>query len=222
MPFIELNNVEYCVKRKGNSISILKGVDMKIERNELISLTGANGAGKTTLTKLIMGIIQTSGGEILVDGKNIRSYKQYEMGNKIGYLFQNPSMQLFTPSLKEELLFASKYNNTYSPGKEEQYENLVVEFGLDKIVNTPISQLSQGEKQRVAICTILMNEPKFMILDEPTKGLDIKRRAELIDVIKKLHSKGIGMLIISHDKGLVDELPCTRYNLCEGKVKREQ
>ncbi len=221
MPFIEIKNVKYTLNRKGTNIPILHGINMEINKGELVALLGPNGAGKTTLTKLIMGIIKTSSGEIVVDGKDIKSYKQYEIGNKIGYLFQNPAMQLFNANVRDELLFASKYNNTYTDETLKMCDKYIVEFGLEKIVKTPISQLSQGEKQRVAICTILMNKPDFMILDEPTKGLDLKRRREFIEVIKELHSKGIGMLIVSHDMKLIEELPFTTYHLKGGKVSCE-
>jgi len=215
MAYIKLYNISYSLKNKKQLFDCL---NFNIEQDEFVSLIGDNGCGKTTLTKMIIGTIKPDEGEISFNGKSIDSYKLFEVGQQLGYLFQNPDLQLFNPTIEDELLFSSKYIKTLEANAYLRFKEIVKDLALEECLTTNIQNLSQGEKQRVAIGTILMNNPKFLILDEPTTGLDYKRKTELIDILIKIHNKGIGVLLISHDMNFVQQLPGKVAKLENGRV----
>jgi len=215
MAYIKLYNISYSLKNKKQ---LFDRLNFDIEQDEFVSLIGDNGCGKTTLTKIIIGTIKSDKGEISLNGKSIDSYKLFEVGQQLGYLFQNPDLQLFNPTIKDELLFSSKYIKTLETGAYLRFKEIIKDLALEECLATNIQNLSQGEKQRVAIGTILMNNPKFLILDEPTTGLDYKRKAELIDILIKIHNKRIGVLLISHDMNFVKQLPGKVAKLEDGRI----
>ena len=217
MSYYQLKDVYYTIKIKGSSgRAIFEGLNLKFEKSDFITLSGENGIGKTTLTKMLIGIIKPDSGVVLLDGDDVKLLECYEIGKKIGYLFQNPNIQLFNRSIKEELYFASDYGVKTSGDINQRYKDIVELLSLEKALNTPIVQLSQGEQQRVAIGTILMNDPEFIILDEPTVGLDEERKNTLKDTLIKLNNQGIGLLVISHDKDFIDDLPAKHLVLNKG------
>lgn len=217
MSYFRLENINYSVKIKGNLKKVLfEGLHFSCEQSDFITLSGDNGIGKTTLSKLLIGILKPDAGEAFLDGKNLNDFMLYEVGKKVGYLFQNPSIQLFNRDIKEELFFAHDFGVEIEEDIEARYEEIIKLLSLEKALTTPIVQLSQGEKQRVAIGTILMNDPEFMILDEPTVGLDEERKERLRETILRLNERGIGLLVISHDAEFIDKLPAKHLRMNKG------
>lgn len=215
MAYIKLYNIDYEIKNKKQ---LFDGLNFEIEQHEFVSLIGDNGCGKTTLTKMIIGTIKPDKGEISLNHINIGSYKLYEVGQELGYLFQNPDLQLFNSTIEDELLFSSKYIKEFEEDADLRFKDIVIDLALEECLSTNIQNLSQGEKQRVAIGTILMNRPKFLILDEPTTGLDYKRKTELSDILIKIHNQGIGVLLISHDMSFVNQFPGKVAKLENGRI----
>ena len=160
---------------------------------------GDNGCGKTTLTKLIMGILKTSSGSINIDGKDINKYELHETGRKVGYVFQNPEYQIFTPKIDDELGFAMKYKGVNERIIQSKTDEMAEMFSLNECRNVSTYNLSQGEKRRLAIACMLLNDPEYIVLDEPTSGLDTLRKRELMEMLKKINLQGTGILIVSHD-----------------------
>jgi energy-coupling factor transport system ATP-binding protein len=217
MSYYQLEDINYTIKIKGASDkTVFEGLNFTCQQSDFLTLAGENGIGKTTLTKLLIGIIEPDNGMVLLDGKDVKQLKRYEVGKKIGYLFQNPDIQLFNRSIKEELYFAHDYGVETTGNIDDRYIDIIELLSLEKALNTPIVQLSQGERQRVAIGTILMNDPEFIILDEPTVGLDDIRKSTLKDTLIRLNKKNIGLLIISHDKGFIDDLPAKHLDMGKG------
>lgn len=215
MAYIGLKNISLILKNKKK---IFDGLELEIGQGEFLTLIGDNGCGKTTLTKLIIGTIKADHGQVLLNDKATATYKLFEIGQEIGYLFQNPDLQLFNPTIEEELMFSSRFVNELKVDADKRFEEIVKDLELEHCLNTNIQNLSQGEKQRVAIGTILMNKPKFMILDEPTTGLDYKRKAELLKILRRIHFKGIGVLLVSHDEGFINQLPGRVAKLENGRI----
>jgi energy-coupling factor transport system ATP-binding protein len=186
-----------------NHIPILKNINLSLDRHQFVSVVGPNGSGKTTLGKAITGILKHNQGHIYLNDTNISLLSLAEIGRTIGYLFQNPEKQIFAPKVIEELSFALKYKKVNQKIIEEKTVEMLHLFDLYHLKDATTFFLSQGEKQRLAIASVLLNEPEYLILDEPTTGLDIKRRKELSLLIDKLKTK-TGILSISHDKEFIN------------------
>ncbi len=215
--FIELRNVGY---RIGNR-QILKDINLKISSDERVGLIGYNGAGKTTLCQLIIGILKPTEGKILIDGEDVSKLPLHKIGRKIGFLFQNPSSQIFAPHIREELGFSMKYRGIDEMAIEERVDEMIQRLSLESAVETPTYYMSQGEKQRLAIGALLLNDPGFLILDEPTTGLDQKRKDSLGELLMSLEQNRIGMLLISHDHKFIRQNTSRVICLENGSVQDE-
>lgn len=195
--FIELKNISFSYK-KGRKV--FDGFSITLDCKESTVITGSNGSGKTTLTKIIMGILKISSGEIIIMGKNAADMSLGKTGELIGYVFQHPERQLFAASVFDELTFPLIVKGTPTNEASGRAQELLDLFELDKVRDSYPHFLSYGEKRRLAIASVLMNKPKYLILDEPTASLDTKRIDTLSRVLKKLEDEKIGTLIISHDR----------------------
>ncbi len=198
---IVLEDVGFQYSRKGHQI--FHGISFNLKQGEVTALVGPNGCGKTTLGKLMTGILKPSQGRILVDGLDTRTAELSALGRKVGYLFQEPERQLFASTVTEELSFVGDIMNRPQDVTRSQAQRLMEMFHLQALANEFPFQLSRGEKQRLAIATVMMNEPEFYIFDEPTTGLDELRRLELSTILQDLSDRGTGMLIISHDRQFI-------------------
>jgi energy-coupling factor transport system ATP-binding protein len=215
LPYIELKNVSYRYQKGGFA---LRNVSLSFFEDEFAAITGPNGSGKTTIGKLCAGIFKPDRGEIVIGGKNSRDMALGEIGSKIGYLFQNPDRQLFTPSVYEEVSFALELKGCGREETRERTYEALDAFSLTHLEKSPPFKLSRGEKQRLALAAMLVNRPDFLILDEPTTGLDMERRAILSGIIDKLRCKGMGMIVISHDNSFIERHAARMIKVCGGEI----
>jgi len=208
--------VDYSYPRKTNPA--VAGINLTLEGNCITALVGPNGSGKTTLTKLMIGLLPPSRGEVYLAGRSLKQYTLAQIGRRIGYVFQNPDLQLFCPSVAEEIAFGMT-----RPGQEPELIQEKVDFYLDYFElgdyrNAFPLHLSQGEKQRLAIAAVLANEPEFLILDEPTIGLDAYRKKRLEDYLGKVVGLGRGMLLVSHDLVFVNRMAARVVGMENGRI----
>ncbi|HKL43311.1 MAG TPA: ABC transporter ATP-binding protein [Clostridia bacterium] len=197
--YIEVKGVQCFLDNR----KVLDDINLSIGKKEIVSIIGPNGSGKTTLSKIIIGIVKYSHGTVALNGREVKEMTLGEIGKKIGYLFQNPDKQIFTPTVYEELSFAYGYNNNLNiNNKEESIDEILEIFDLKHLKNNSTYFLSPGEKQRLALASILINKPEFLILDEPTTGLDYKRKETLSKLLKRYENQ-LGILLISHDMNFV-------------------
>jgi len=197
--FIKLKDVECCLDKK----RVLENINIDFGKKEFISITGSNGSGKTTLSRVIIGTVPYTRGTVSIENKEVKHMTLGEIGKKIGYLFQNPDKQIFTPTVYEELSFSYKYNKELDTRRKESDIDEILEiFDIKKLKNKTTYFLSQGERQRLALASILINKPEFLILDEPTTGLDYKRK-EILSKLFKMYENKLGILLISHDMKFV-------------------
>ena len=212
-PFIEVNNVTFAYKK---SDIILKDISTSFKKGEFTAIIGPNGSGKTTFGKLITGILTSNKGNIFVEGKNIEKISLGTIGKKIGYLFQQPSRQLFNPTVREEIGFAHSFMGENEKVVEEKVDKIIKEFSLKGLEDSSPYKISRGERQRVALASIFINEPSFLILDEPTTGLDMVRKEKLSQLLQDLQDKGIGIIVISHDDKFIDKNAERVIEICGG------
>ncbi len=199
---IELNNVNFSYQ---DNHHIIESLSLDLYHGEFTALTGSNGSGKTTLGKLIMGILKPQKGEVLILGEDALKMTLGQKGQKIGYLFQNPNSQLFATTVYEELSFVMEIKGYKKQMIDEKVHEMLKTFQLEHLKDSFPFILSGGEKQRLALASVLMNHPKYLILDEPTTSLDIKRKAAFSQWIQLLKQQNVGMMVISHDESFVKD-----------------
>ncbi len=214
--FIEIKNISY---KYNKGRTIFDNFSLNLNCEESTVLTGSNGSGKTTLTKLIMGILKIQSGEINIMGNELRNLTLGRTGELIGYVYQYPERQLFAQSVVEELTFPLIFKGVTKEEANLRAQNLIEIFSLEKVKNSYPSFLSYGEKRRLAIASVLMNQPKYLILDEPTASLDAERIESLSSVLDNLKSEKIGILAISHNKDFIKRHGQRLINLEGGKIK---
>ena len=213
--YVELSNVSFSYPR---SKRIIKNITLKLNRSQFTALVGPNGSGKTTLGKLAMGILKPSSGKVFICGKNSTEMTLGEIGKKIGYLFQNPQRQLFALTVAEDIAFSLEWNEHDKAETRRKVTNMLELFQLEHLRNSSPFNLSHGEKERLALAGIFVNHLDYFILDEPTMALDMERKQILSDILEKISSYGIGMLIISHDQDFVNQHADRIIKMSEGEI----
>jgi len=195
---IEFKNVSFSYLSP-ERIDVLKDVNLKIDKGEFVSIIGRNGSGKSTLARLISALLLPSEGEVFVDGMNTREEENlYKIRRKVGMVFQNPDNQIVSQIVEEDVAFGLE-NLNFPPDKiRERVDGVLEEVGLYEFKNFPPHFLSGGQKQKLAIAGVLVMEPKYLVLDEPTSLLDPGGRRDVINLILKLHKKGITIVLITH------------------------
>lgn len=210
---IELQDVVYSYA--GGNGPVLDHVDFTLHESERLGLIGPNGSGKTTLFHLIMGLVKPSGGTIRVFGKTMEKETDFVMARRgIGFLFQDSDDQLFCPTVLEDVAFGPlNMGKTFSEARDIARKTLA-DVGLSGFEQRITGKLSGGEKRLVALASVLAMEPKALLLDEPTTGLDEATKARLMTILKELDKP---MVVISHE---YDFLAKTATSLCSMKQGR--
>lgn len=208
---------ENLVKKYRNRI-VVKNVSINVEQGEIVGLLGPNGAGKTTSFYMIVGLIQPNEGRIFLDNSDVTHEPVYKRAQKgIGYLSQEASV--FRKLSVENNLRAVLEMTELS--KEEQkfrVESLLNEFGLQKIRKSKGIQLSGGERRRTEIARALALNPKFILLDEPFAGVDPIAVEDIQEIVAKLKTKNIGILITDHNVHETLSITDRAYLLFEGEI----
>ncbi|MEG1500158.1 MAG: ABC transporter ATP-binding protein [Clostridia bacterium] len=173
----------------------MNNVSFAVKKGEIFGFIGPNGAGKSTTIKMITGLSKITSGDIFICGKSVKTNFEKAISS-LGGIIENPEMHNFMSGMNN-----LKYYASLSPQKIKNNEILKIAklVGLDKRLNDKVSKYSLGMKQRLGIAQALLNNPKLIILDEPTNGLDVNGIIEIRKLLKKLaHEKGVAILVSSH------------------------
>ncbi len=191
---IELKNVSFQYK---NGNRILENINLEIHEGEMISVIGKNGAGKSTLINLLAGITKPNEGDILMDGLNTKSKKNFmELRKKVGIVFQNPESQILFPNVYDDLEFALK--NLNLENRKDRIENALDIVNMKKFVQKDSYELSLGQKQRINIASVLAVKPKYIILDEPTTMIDSNEKENVYEVLRSLKEEGYTIIFVTN------------------------
>jgi lipopolysaccharide export system ATP-binding protein len=187
------------LKKKVKDLEIVKGMSLEVRSGEVVGLLGPNGAGKTTTFYMICGLVEASGGEVFFDDENLSGMPLHQRALKgIGYLPQEASI-FKDLSVEDNLLIAAEVKIKDKEAQEKRILQLLDMFNIEPIRYRKGVSLSGGERRRVEIARALVNEPKFLLLDEPFAGVDPIAVMDIQMVIKQLVSYGIGVLITDHN-----------------------
>lgn len=213
---LEVKNVSY--KYKNRDVKVLDDVSFKVYKGEKIAIVGKNGAGKSTIAKMLCGVIRPLEGEILLNGENYLKYSIKEIGQKIGYVMQNPNQMLVKDIIKDEVSLGLKLNGYSDEEIEKRIEEALKMCNLWPMRNWPVGVVSYGQKKRVTIASILAMKPEIIVLDEPTAGQDYKVYTEIMSFLEELNRDyGITILFITHDMHLAIEYTDRAIVFAEGK-----
>lgn len=201
MALIELNNLHREYKQGSKVIHAIDGIDLKVEKGELLVIFGASGSGKSTLLQLVGGLEKPTKGNVMIDGQDITKISEAKLtklrGQKVGFIFQHYNL---IPTLSAVQNVEAAIINRSKNDSKKSIEVLTM-LGLgDRVKHLP-SLLSGGEQQRVAIARALINEPEIILADEPTGNLDSKTGEEISEILKKLNiEKKMTIILITHSE----------------------
>ena len=174
-------------------------VDLSVREGEFVAIVGHNGSGKTTLAKHLNGLIDAEEGTVAYRGKDVSSYSMSEISQEIGYVFQNPDHQLFAPTVREELEFGPKNFGMEGEELDEHVQRAIETVDLEPLVDADPFNLSKGQRQRVALGSILATDPSTIIFDEPTTGLDAPQARQFMDLVARLNrEEGVTVVMVTH------------------------
>lgn len=200
MEILKCENLKKIIKNK----TLVENISFSANKGDIIGLVGPNGAGKTTIIKLILGLIKLTEGKVLINGYDIQNDFVNAI-NKVGAIVENPDLYMYLSGYDNLKLTANNYRNI----TKERINEVIKIVGLEQRIKDKVSTYSLGMRQRLGIAEAIINNPKLLILDEPTNGLDVEGIIEIRELIKELSSKGIAILISSHNLTEIDNL-CNR------------
>ncbi len=196
---IEFKDVHF--RYNEDSPEVLKGLNFKICRGDVIAVLGHNGSGKTTMVKHALGLLKPTSGEVVIGGKTSRQMSVAQAANTIGFVFQSPTQMLFAPTVREELAFGPKNLKMVQPEIERNVEWAIRTVHLEEEMEMPPLALSFGQQKRVSIAAILAMRSKILMMDEPTAGQDYWNYTAFMDSI--LQMPGFeSVVFITHDVDL--------------------
>jgi len=195
----------------------IEDLDLALRQGEIVAVQGHNGAGKTTLLKAILGLLRPQRGLVLLDGQDVSRLSTHEVIQKVGYVPQSPGSLLFQETVLEELQFTRHSHGLPS----QDFMPLLERLDLAQYAHVYPRDLSQGERQRVALAAILVAEPDILLLDEPTLGLDYIQKNRLVQLLLELREEGKAILMATHDVELVAMCADRTLVLQEGRLLTE-
>ena len=183
----------------------LDDVGLTIGAGEFIALIGQNGSGKTTLAKHLNGLLQAEVGEVRLDGADLTSLPLERVAREVGYVFQNPDHQLFAATVAEEVAFGPRNFGLDGEALAARVEETLAAVGLAAERDEDPFLLRKGERQRLAVATVLAMRPRVLILDEPTTGLDYPQVRTMLELLARLRAEGTTIVVITHSPWVVVE-----------------
>ena len=196
---------------------ILDDINFDIREGEMLAIVGKNGAGKSTLAKLLCGFEKNDSGTIFYKGEDIKNKSIKERAEIIGFVMQNPNQMISKPMIYDEIALGLRLRNIPEEQISERVEKILKVCGLAPFKSWPISALSYGQKKRVTIASILVLDPKILILDEPTAGQDFRHYTEIMEFLVEINKLGVTVIMITHDMHLMLEYTPRAIVLAGGK-----
>jgi len=201
-----------------NGKDVLHNVYLKVQDGEFIAVMGENGAGKTTLIRHFNGLLKPSKGRVLVDGIDTKKSSVASLARIVGLVFQNPDHQLFCETVKDEVAFSLKNFGYPEEIVERRVRGILETLDLTSYMDSSPFMLSGGERKRVALASVLVWNPKHVVLDEPTIGQDYQQKDRLRNFILQLNTQGKTVIVVTHDVEFIAECKPRVVVLSRGRI----
>jgi energy-coupling factor transport system ATP-binding protein len=201
-PMVEVIDLSFAYP---GGASALERVSLQIEAGEFLAIVGQNGSGKTTLAKHIVGLLQPNAGRVVLEGRDRAALHAAETAREVGYVFQNPDHQISAASVWDEVAFGPRNFGLDAQEVDRRCLEVLDAVGLSEARESDPFLLSKGERQRVAVASVLALRPRLLILDEPTTGLDHREQRRMMALVQELNRNGIAIVMITHTPWLVAE-----------------
>lgn len=220
---VEVQNASFAY---GNN-PILENISIDIEERDFVAVIGPNGAGKTTLINIILGALNPQNGKVNIFGKDIRNFNEWDL---VGYIPQKTDFDRNFPGSVREILALKEVSAGGNPknGKnaKETFEKILALLDIEKLLEEKFAELSGGQQQKVLIALALSTEPKLLILDEPTVGVDLKSLNNFFKILQKLNQDmGVTIVLVTHEVGMIQKfvknIICINRNFsCKGTPEK--
>ena len=198
--------------------AVLRNINLDIGRGEFLGIMGRNASGKTTLVKQFNGLLKPGRGRVRLEGVDTSKSTAAELSRRVGYVFQNPNDHLFADTVEDEIAFSLKNRGAAESEINKAVDGMLDEFELDRYRRSYPRNLSGGEKQRVALASVLAGSPQIVVLDEPTRGMDYILKKKLTNYLDDYRRRGNTVIMVSHDVETIAECADRVVLLSEGRV----
>lgn len=212
-PCLSLKNVSFLYQ---SGVSALKNVSFEAYAGELVTLVGRNGAGKTTITKIINGLLKPTEGNVTIDGVDTKSLRISQIAKYVSTLFQNPDRQLCKETVLEEVTLSCILIGQNEDEAKAHAMEIIDELELDPEASP--FMLSRGQRQMVALAATVVTNPKILLLDEPTCGLDYKECMRIMQVVERLRKNGCCVIMVCHDMEVVLDYATRLITINDGRL----
>jgi energy-coupling factor transport system ATP-binding protein len=214
--FLEARELGYTYPE--HRVPALRGVDLSVGEGEFVAILGQNGSGKSTLARHLNGLLQPTSGEMRVNGKPASQWSRRELARLVGHVFQNPDHQIFCRTVAEEVAFGLKLLGEGESTIRYRVAEALEVVGLHGMEDAVPFALTRGERQRVAVASVLAVRPRAIVMDEPTTGLDEPQQRATMEMLRRLHREGHTILVITHAMWVAAEYASRTVVMKEGRV----
>ena len=214
-PIIQCRNLEHTYP---NGVKALNGIDLDIFEGEIVAIVGQNGSGKTTLAKHLNGLLTPTNGDVLVNGMHTKDQGVFKIGQKVGYVFQNPDHQIFSELVYEEIAFGPRLREVPEEEIDQRVKEALEAVGLTGFEQEDPFSLTKSGRQRVAVASVLAVQPDVLILDEPTTGLDYREQRSMMDMVRRLNDQGSTIIFVTHHMWVVAEYAHKVFVIKDGQI----
>ncbi|MEB3365864.1 energy-coupling factor ABC transporter ATP-binding protein [Saccharopolyspora mangrovi] len=188
------------VRHSYDERTVLEGVDLRLPERR-VAFVGANGSGKSTLARMINGLVRPSRGRVRVDGLDV-AREGREVRQRVGFVFTHPDSQIVMPTAGEDVAFSLRKQGLSKSERQRRAVEVLARHGLDGYAEHPAHQLSGGQKQLLALCSMLVLEPDVLVCDEPTTLLDLRNKRHFAEVLSGLQQQ---VVLVTHDLDLLGD-----------------
>ncbi len=212
---IEVKDLEHTYP---TGLTALRNANLKIRKGEFLAVVGQNGSGKTTLVKHLNGLLLPTKGSVIVNGKDTREQSLLDISRSVGYVFQNPDHQIFEETVAAEVAFGPRLQGQTEEEIERNVKQALEAVDLVGYEEYDPFSMSKGERQRIAVASIVATKPSVIIMDEPTTGLDYPQIKSMMELIKALNEAGHTIIMVTHTMWVVAEYAHRAVVLRDGEI----